>query len=374
MAIAQSTSLSSTAKPGSEVDLTGSYLSHNPNERLKQLESLLECNKHVTCFSWDKPKATFGMFAYKAALKHVELDHLELESQNKLKHVKLEHVEAKSLMDNCYYLFSQCVNLLSVKAPKIKCVAPQMFFSCYVLNSVDMPNLLEIQNEGFRCCYSLEEIRFPLAKVIEKQAFKECLSLSNVDLPEATTIDCGAFCQCVNLSRVMLPKAVNFGSAAFRDCQSLKNVSLPQAKLNETSQSLFDGCLSLKKVSLPATECLPSGVFSGCPSLDVLVLGGAAVVEIESVNSVFSDCENFDFERPTNQVIIIDYSGDGKPKPLYNFSEGKAAAINDKPQKTGVIYVPDNLVEAYKNDKKWSELASQIKGVSEMPRGSENNN
>ena len=359
MAIAQSTSLSSTAKPGSEVDPTGSYLSHNPNERLKQLESLLECNKHVTCFSWDKPKATFGMFAYKTSLKHVVLEHAE----------SIEHS-----IYLCHCLFTQCVNLLSVTAPKMKRVETNMFSSCFVLSLVDMPNLLEIGNEGFRSCYCLEEISFPLVKVIEKQAFKECLSLSNVDLPEATTIDCGAFCQCVNLSRVMLPKAVNFGSAAFRDCQSLKNVSLPQAKLNETSQSLFDGCLSLKKVSLPATECLPSGVFSGCPSLDVLVLGGAAVVEIESVNSVFVDCDNFDFERPTNQVQIIDYSGDGKPKPLYNFSEGKAAAINDKPQKTGVIYVPDNLVEAYKNDKKWSELASQIKGVSEMPRGSENNN
>lgn len=359
MATAQSTSLSSTAKPGSEVDLTCSPLSNNPNERLTQLESLLECNKHVTCFSWDKPKATFGMFAYKTSLKHVVLEHAE---------------SIENSIYVCHCLFTQCVNLLSVTAPKMKRVEIHMFSSCFVLNSLDMPNLLEVGDEGFRSCYCLEEISFPLVKVIERQAFKECLSLSNVDLPEATTIDCGAFCQCVNLSRVMLPKAVNFGFAAFRDCQRLKNVSLPQAKLSEKSQSLFDGCVSLKQVSLPATECLPAGVFSGCYSLDVLVLGGAAVVEIESVNSVFADCENFDFERPTNQVQIIDYSGDGKPKLLDNFSEGKAASASAKLQKTGVIYVPDNLVEAYKNDEKWSELANQIKGLSEMPRGSENNN
>jgi hypothetical protein len=39
---------------------------------------------------------------------------------------------------------------------------------------------------------------------------------------------------------------------------------------------------------------------------------------------------------------------------------------------TGYIYVPDDLVDAYKSATNWSALASHIKGESEMDGGRDN--
>jgi hypothetical protein len=36
---------------------------------------------------------------------------------------------------------------------------------------------------------------------------------------------------------------------------------------------------------------------------------------------------------------------------------------------TGYIYVPDDLVDRYKQATNWSTYASQIKGISELPQG-----
>ena len=38
---------------------------------------------------------------------------------------------------------------------------------------------------------------------------------------------------------------------------------------------------------------------------------------------------------------------------------------------TGYVYVPDNLVEQYKQATNWTTYAEQIKGISELPQGDE---
>ena len=44
--------------------------------------------------------------------------------------------------------------------------------------------------------------------------------------------------------------------------------------------------------------------------------------------------------------------------------------LNNTPIKsgTGYVYVPDNLVETYKSTTNWSTYATQIKGISELPK------
>lgn len=127
------------------------------------------------------------------------------------------------------------------------------------------------------------------------------------------------------LKSVSLAKATTIMAYAFDSCASLTSVNLPKvAKLNSYA---FQNCTSLARLEFLQPIETQVAVWIGCSSLKTLILRGSTVSKLSSTNC---------FTRT----------------PI---ADG-----------TGYVYVPDNLVSSYKSASNWSDIASQIKGVSEL--------
>lgn len=156
-------------------------------------------------------------------------------------------------------------------------------------------------------CSELEEVNLPEATSIDSSTFKYCSKLSEVNLPEVTSVGSEAFENCASLAEIYLPKAVSIGNYAF--CSS--GLGTPNNRV-------------LKKVTLDAVETLGSDIFYGCYGVEKLII------------------------RTPDKVCILgsQRSGSGVRMPE--------------------TYVPDELVDSYKEANVWSTIADHIHGLSEL--------
>ena len=122
------------------------------------------------------------------------------------------------------------------------------------------------------------------------------------------------------------PNVTSAGVNVFYACYALHTVNLPS--LISISTNMFAYSSLLKRLDFPSVESISGGAFSGCARLVTLILRKAdAVCTLANVNAF------------TNTPIA---------------------------KGTGLIYVPDNLVEQYKAATNWSTYANQIKPISEL--------
>ena len=122
------------------------------------------------------------------------------------------------------------------------------------------------------------------------------------------------------------PNVTSTGVNTFYACYGLSTVNLP--KLSAIVKNMFSYSSLLKKLDFPRVESIDTGAFSSCSRLVTLLLRKAdTVCTLANVNAF------------TNTPIA---SG------------------------TGLIYVPDNLVEQYKAATNWSTYENQIKPISEL--------
>lgn len=87
----------------------------------------------------------------------------------------------------------------------------------------------------------------------------------------------------------------------------------------------FYGCTSLTSVDLPAVTSIGEYAFYGCTSLTSVILRNTSEVATLADANAFTNASN------------------------------------------AIIYVPDSLVDSYKEADNWSTYASRIKGLSELP-------
>ena len=163
----------------------------------------------------------------------------------------------------------------------------------------------------FDSCKALKSANFPNVTGIGIYAFSGCSSLVSANIPNATSIGERAFQNCSALESANFPNATSIDERAFASCKKLTSVC---CKASLDRQSIFNGCYSLKSVILLSETVLPlygSNVFYNCYH----ILG--------TVNSTYN---------PTGA-------------------------------KDGYIYVPANLVDAYKSATNWSTYASQFRAL-----------
>lgn len=144
-----------------------------------------------------------------------------------------------------------------------------------------------------------------------------------------TSLRFGAFASCVNLTKVSLPNCTQImGNYMFFTAANLEEISLPNV-ISGTFSSTFRGCPKLKTIDLRSLggATLKTYCFRNCSSLETLIFGGTEI------------------------NTIIDTS------VLYGTPE------------TMSIYVPDNLVDAYKTATNWTTFASRIKSRNDYPGG-----
>lgn len=167
---------------------------------------------------------------------------------------------------------------------------------------VNVPNIKDTSVEDSIVTRTITSYTNDRIKVIGGHAFRGA-GLTSLNCPNVTSIEAYGLDSCSSLVDVNLPKVT-----------SLKNYAM-------------QGCKALARLEFPEKITTQGAVWNNCSSLTTLILRGNTMSGLGNKNCF------------TNTPIA---SG------------------------TGYIYVPDDLVDAYKANTNWSTYASQIKGLSEL--------
>ena len=139
-------------------------------------------------------------------------------------------------------------------------------------------------------------------------------------------------------------------SYLFNGCSQLIDVDLPD-NVPYLDYYCFANCYSLRSITLPSTiTSIKLNCFANCRALQEIDIP-SAVTTIES--SAFSSCLSLEKLIIRNTNAVVTASGD--------LFAGSTIASG-----TGYIYVPDALVDSYKEATNWSTYSAQIKGLSEL--------
>ena len=152
--------------------------------------------------------------------------------------------------------FSRCKALTTVTIPNnpgLK-LDTNLFAMCSSLHTVVIENGIEtVPNSTFYKCTSLVDITLPnTLKVIGIEAFKGCSSLENITLPNGVTkIWNEAFRDCTALTQIVIPESVTaLGTGAFYSCTKLKKVTINASTALEY-QYQFEYCDALEEIAIP---------------------------------------------------------------------------------------------------------------------------
>jgi hypothetical protein len=138
----------------------------------------------------------------------------------------------------------------------------------------------------------------------------------------------------------------------FQYCNSLLTVVIPNASSlyhqSTSSGGMFDSCTRLKEADFGSNAAsvtsLPGGMFRNCGKLARVTIPASCTY---IYNGAFASC--------TSLNAIICYA----PTPPTFYNETNLVNL-------GVIYVPDESVDAYKSATYWTSYADKIRPLSEL--------
>ena len=240
-----------------------------------------------------------------------------------------------------YNAFLGCTSLKSVNLPNCVSIYSSVFSSAsHLRNSIEYVNIgvSWFYGSDFRSCSNLREVYAPnLVGYNERWLFEGCNNLTIVSfpvlkrllditlqnkgklevayLPKVSMITQKAFYGCTNLRSVNLNSVLEIPNATFAEISSLKVINLPACRT--FASKAFQYCYGLKTVSAPNLESWGSSAFQACP-LESVYIGS-------NVTYVGENC--------------IPYGNSGTAK----------------------IYVPNDMVDTYKNGV-FSSYSSRIFG------------
>ncbi len=150
--------------------------------------------------------------------------------------------------------FSGCSALTSVEIPSgVTSIGSSVFYGCKGLTSVTIPNTVtSIEYAAFESCKGLTSVTIPNSVTsLGKQAFQECTALTSVTIGDGvTSIEDFTFYKCSALTTAPIGKSVtNIGYYAFHSCEKLSEVNIPDG-VTTIGNSAFYGC-HLSAVTLP---------------------------------------------------------------------------------------------------------------------------
>ncbi len=214
------------------------------------------------------------------------------------------------------YCFSGCSLLTSIKIPSsVTTLDDDCFISCKSLSHIEIPS--SVTALGYRCftsCTSLSSIKIPSSVVLLGYGcFSGCTSLSSIEIPSSVTaIGYGCFNRCTSLSSIEIPSSVTaIEGSCFSGCTSLSSIEIPSS-VTALGDECFRYCKSLSSIELPSSlTAIGSYCFFGCDSL----------VEIRC--------------HATSVPLL--------GEQVFAFHREK-----------GYLYVPEESICLYANDKYWS--------------------
>ena len=211
------------------------------------------------------------------------------------------------------------------------------------LKTIDLATTTDIAiaEEAFKNCYKLENLALPSQlEYIPYMAIAECVKLQSITIPATVTeIEDRAFENCRSIKSIIFEGAApaqgpahhaaatgsslwRIGSWAFYNCHQLQNLTIPEG-VTEIGDAAFYGCTYLEDMVLPSTiQEIGDNGFALCAKLKKIHVKATTPPTIQA--KTFFD---------VNRQIPV--------------------------------YVPDNAVEAYKDDPYWQEF--DIQGDSKAP-------
>lgn len=150
-------------------------------------------------------------------------------------------------------------------------------------------------------------------------------TLETVNFPELTLINGNGLASCEALKTVNAPMLERLSNYALTRCTALEEITLPSA--NYLGTNAFAYCAALKKVDVGPNTATIRGAFSKCSAFDTFIVRAVSPPTLDS------------------------------------------AAFNETPiaSGTGLIYVPRDSVETYKQATNWTLYAEQIRAIEDHP-------
>lgn len=197
----------------------------------------------------------------------------------------------------------------------------------YALTSIIFSDkVATIENRVFSEMVFLENVTLPKSLIIvPKECFSFCKKLKNVNFSESIEkIEANAFADTA-LEKVKIPHSVKYiGESAFANNEKLVELTL-QEGLKVIGAEAFRNCEQINHLEIPATvKAIGKDAFEGCSNVDYLVLPSKTLPDWGVVT--IDDFENLRF-----------------------------------------IYVPDELVETYKNDDNWGLVENEDSNIKYRP-------
>lgn len=240
-------------------------------------------------------------------------------------------------------------------------------------------NVKKLDFQAFSGCTSLRSIRLPEGlEMMDNQCFANCSSLQTIYIPDSVTTMCNCFSGGMKfkIEGNKLPSNLSSFKGYYDESLSFRNNT--ELELDELPENIpflpdLSGCskITLRKLPVNIKDFSKNLRFSGCSSLllnDIpegfTDLGQNAFKDCSSLTSmtlpttmtsisgewVFLGCTSLTkLTLKANQVVVL----------------GRAS-YDTIPDNIVDIFVPANLVDAYKADSKWGSLpnaATRIKAI-----------
>ncbi len=165
---------------------------------------------------------------------------------------------------------------------------------------------------------------------------------------------------CVALKEVNLANAAETGLSCFVDCTNLKSVSLP--KIKRVEASTFSGCTKLVSVNLPSVDSIFQNAFRNtavtklilpaCKKLSTDVFGTTKLEVLDMLGGTGGRFTGNEYGATYITTLVLRATDGVTPH------SGKVISNLQN------IYVPDALVEQYKQATNWTQYGEKIKPLS----------
>ena len=191
-----------------------------------------------------------------------------------------------------------------------------------------------------------------------------CSSLTSVSLPNVTTIGHHGFCRCTGLTSLNLPNLTTIEQYGFTSCEGLTSVSLPSVTV--IKQRAFSGQpMSLKRLSC-RNALLGVWVFSILGEYGSGVLRQYPLEELD-IRGFLNETETAeDGIRQTHLTeLTVDRLILRKNDGIVEIKATSWSSVSDIMSNANfTLYVPDNLVSAYREDPNWIEYCTNVRNSS----------
>ena len=185
---------------------------------------------------------------------------------------------------------------------------------------------------------------------------------------------------------LLMCKNVTYAYAMFDECKTLIKLDLKNFNTSSITsmQSMFDTCENLTEIDISTFDTSKNqtmmAMFNGCKKLNKINVSSFNTSNVTYFTNMFALCENlteidistFDTSKASSTNGMFSYCKNLKKVIINNSSVFKmtnTTMLSNTPiaSGTGYVYVPDNLIETYRQSTNWSTYANQIKGISELP-------